>query len=418
MSHTVLDSVAMAYQPVWNRHRLLAAVRLTVMPTDPGSVDAAHLMKVLGEHWPVNAPVLILALDSPALLSQAIKCTSVPNTWLEVPAALFDHAESLAMLSVAHRRGHQLLRRADFAQVRRSFVAPLDARSLLALSAEEAAEALQSRPTGDASQPTRPSPIVPGQIYRHVFSRLLADHCLDDAGAWGILGWPDDDVLHGLRHETPSCDAIVITLIRQAIEKDASIDRIERYVRQDPVLVYRLLSTVNSAAHGGRHEVDSLRHAIMMMGFSSLDRWLVDQAAGADQDLAMHPVRYGQVMRARLAQHLLDSESDEELRGEVYTTAIFAQLDRLLNEPLEQLLERLPMSARVADALIERTGPYFPLIDIASAQADAEAIARLPEICAEHEISLEHANRALLRMLSTSRDHGLASEPKAPLRGV
>jgi c-di-GMP phosphodiesterase len=33
MSHTVLDSVAMAYQPVWNRHRQLAAVRLTVLHT-------------------------------------------------------------------------------------------------------------------------------------------------------------------------------------------------------------------------------------------------------------------------------------------------------------------------------------------------------------------------------------------------
>ena len=56
MSHTVLDSVAMAYQPVWNRHRLLAAVRLTVLPTDPASVDAAHLMQVLGDDWPVAAP--------------------------------------------------------------------------------------------------------------------------------------------------------------------------------------------------------------------------------------------------------------------------------------------------------------------------------------------------------------------------
>ena len=415
MSHTVLDSIAMSYQPVWNRRRLLAAVRLSVLPTDPASVDAAHLMKVLGEHWPVNAPVLMLALDSPSLLSQAIKCAPVPNTWLEVPAMLFDHQESLAMLSLASRRGHQLVRKADLAAVRHEYISPLDTRSLLCLSAEEALEALQSRPVEGVKAPARPSPIVPGQIYRNVCSATLADHCLDEAGAWGILGWPDDDVLHEARHATPGCDPIVITLIRQGIAKDASIERLERYVRQDPVLVYRLLATVNA---GGRHEVDSLRHAIMMMGFSALDRWLVGQSEGADNDLAMHPVRYGQVMRARLAQHLLDAGSDEELRAEVYTTAIFAQLDRLLHEPLDLLLERLPMSARVADALINHEGPYFPLIDLSRAQGDPDALPRLPEICAEHEITLEHANRALLRMLSTSRDHGLAPEPQAPLRGV
>lgn len=417
MSHTVLDSVAMAYQPVWNRRRLLAAVRLTVLPTDPASVDAAHLMQVLGDDWPVNAPVLILALDSPGLLHQALACAPVPNTWLEVPAMLFEHPESLAMLSIARRHGHQLLRRANFAEVRREYVAPLDARSLLHLSAEEALEALQARPTEAQPIPLRPSPIVPGQIYRNVCNRSLADHCLDEAGAWGILGWPDDDVLYAGRHTPPGCDGIVITLIRQALEKDASIERIERFVRQDPLLMYRLLSRVNSAAYGGRHEIDSLRHAIMMVGFSALDHWLVEQLAGADTDLAMHPVRYGQVMRARLAQHLLDSGSEEELRAEVYTTAIFAQLDRLMHEPLAPLIDRLPLNARVAEALLSHQGPYHPLLDIARAQGDTDSIHRLADICKQHEVTLEHANRALLRMLSTSRDHGLAPEPEAPLRG-
>ena len=115
MSHTVLDSVAMAYQPVWNRQRLLAAVRLSVLPTDPASVDAAHLMQVLGDDWPVNAPVLVLTLESPGLLHQALRCEPVPNTWLEVPAALFEHPESMALLSVAARHGQVLLRSADFA---------------------------------------------------------------------------------------------------------------------------------------------------------------------------------------------------------------------------------------------------------------------------------------------------------------
>lgn len=417
MSHTVLDSVAMAYQPVWNRRRLLAAVRLTVLPTDPASVDAAHLMQVLGDDWPVNAPVLILALDSPELLHQALACPPVPNTWLELPAMLFEHPESLAMLSIASRRGHQLLRRGELAELRREFVAPLDARSLLHLSAEDALEALRSRPVDGQPLPTHPTPIRPGQIYRNVCNRGLADHCLDEAGAWGILGWPDDDVLYASRHAPPACDEIVIRLLRQALDKDASIERIERYMRQDPVLVYRLLSRVNSAAYGGRREINSLRHAIMMSGFSALDRWLAEQLAGADTDLAMHPVRYGQVMRARLAQHLLDPGSEEELRAEVYTTAIFAQLDRLMHEPLNLLIDRLPLNDRVAEALISHMGPYHPLLDIARAQSEVEHIHALPGICEQHEISLEHANRALLRMLATSRDHGLAPEPQAPLRG-
>jgi c-di-GMP phosphodiesterase len=415
MSHTVLDSVAMTYQPVWDRRRLLCAVRLRVLPVHPESVDAPHLMHSLGDHWPAAAPALMLALDTPDMLFQALRCAPVPNTWLEVPASLFDHPESLAMLSVAVRHGHHLLRSADLGRAGRDLAVPLDVRSLLHLSAGDALEALQARPVEGVAP--RRSPIVPGQIYHNVCSRSLADHCLDEAGAWGLLGWPDEDVLHGWRHQALPIDPVVVALIRQALQDDCSLDQLERFVRQDPVLVYRLLARVNSASHAGRHDVDSLRHAIMMLGFSALDTWLADQLAGSDTDADLHPVRYGQVMRSRLAQHLLESGSEEDLRAEVYTTALFAQLDRLMHEPLAALLERLPLSERVSDALLHHMGPYHPLLDLARAQGDAERLHRLPGVCEQHDISLEHANRALLRMLATSRDHGLAPPPLEPQKG-
>ncbi|MFN3494663.1 MAG: histidine kinase, partial [Hydrogenophaga sp.] len=84
MSRTVLDSMAMGYQPVWNRARQLAAVRLEVRALQPEAVDAAHLMQALGDDWPASAPVLILAVESPKLLQQAMVCPPVHNTWLEV----------------------------------------------------------------------------------------------------------------------------------------------------------------------------------------------------------------------------------------------------------------------------------------------------------------------------------------------
>jgi len=43
MNHTVLDSVALGYQPVWSRARQLGAVRLAVHVLHPESVDAEHL---------------------------------------------------------------------------------------------------------------------------------------------------------------------------------------------------------------------------------------------------------------------------------------------------------------------------------------------------------------------------------------
>lgn len=407
MSHTVLDSIALGYQPIWNRQRQLAAVRLRVTTPQPDAVDAAHLLELLGADWPAAAPVLIVSVASETLLRQALVCEPVHNTWLEVPESLFHDPQALAQLTHAARSGHVLLRQGAFAQQRHEVAAPLDVRSLVALSPGDTLDIMARR--ADV-----PGPLRPGLLLQGVCDRQLAAHCLDTAGAWGLLGWPELDVLHAHRHRPLTSDAGVIHQILQAIEDETALEHLERLVRQDPVLVYRLMLLVNSAAYGLRREIDSLRHALMMIGFTALGRWLHEQLPESESEPDLHPVRYAMVMRSRLAQHLLDTGSDDNLRAEVYTTALFAQLDRLMHQPLAELLKQLPMSARVYDAVLRQDGPYYPLIDVARVQGDPAALDQLPAVCEAHGISLEHANRALIRMLATSRDHA----GKRSMRGL
>ena len=416
MNHTVLDSVALGYQPVWSRSRQLAAVRLAIHVLHPESVDAEHLWRAIGNDWPAAAPTLILAPSTPELLDQALQEPPLRNTWLEVPHAWFETPNSLTQLVIAARQGHQLLRAADLAAVRSEVITPLDVRSLLQLNADDALLALRQRSSVEL---TLSRALLPGQIYAGVASQPLASVCLDQASAWGLLGWPDEDVLHAYRDRPPQCSAAVIGQILAGMEAECSLEHLERLVRQDPVLVYRLLALVNSAAYGLRHEIQSLRHALMMLGFTSLARWLREQQAannmaasaaaehGSEDDL--HPVRYAMVMRSRLAQHLLESGAEDDLRAEVYLTALFAQLDRLLHKPLGGLIQKLPLSERVFDAVLRASGPYHPLLDVARAQGDPSELGALPAVCERHEIGLEQANRSLLRMLATSRDHSPAT---------
>ena len=185
-----------------------------------------------------------------------------------------------------------------------------------------------------------------------------------------MTGWPDADVLRAHQGHPATFDARVVHQVLDVLDdEECSIEYLERLVRQDPVLVYRLLVRVNSAGYGLSREIESLRHALMMIGFGALDVWLAEQlAASEESDSALHPVRYGMVMRARLAQHLLDSGSDDNLRSEVFLTALFAQLDRLLHKPLPELLGKLPLPGRAYDALLRETGPYNAYLEVSRAQ--------------------------------------------------
>lgn len=408
MSDTILDSVALAYQPVWGRSRRLLAVRLGVLTVSPDAVDGAHLLQVLLEDWPTAAPPISISFDSAALRLEALQSEPVPNTWIEAPAALFAQPDQLEPLALAMRRGHRLIRNATLAQARSELIAPLDVFSLVRPTAEESLEALRASAHSADQTVRRTSPFLAGQVYQGIGSRTLVEHCLDEQGALGLAGWPEDDVLFGWRGQALLGARSVIEECQRGIETDCSIDHLERFLRQDPVLVYRLLLLVNSAALANGREIETLRHAIMMLGFSALNQWLADQLPGSDTDPNLHPIRYAQVMRARLAQHLLESGSEEELRAEVYLTALLAQLDRLMQKPLGPLLHQLPLSERVLDAVSRQEGAYFSLLQVAAAQGDIERLHLLPAVCHQHSISLEHANRSLLRMLATSRDKAQA----------
>ena len=327
------------------------------------------------------------------------------NTWLEVPAAWFEIPEQLALLLQAQRAGHQLLRQASFGDLRGELVAPLQVRSMLKLLPEDAL-AISRLPNAVALDSLRPP--LREQLLAGVVDRQLAARCLDEAGAWGLLGWPDEDVLHAHREQPLACSGEVIAQIFRAMDDECSLDQLERLVRQDPVLVYRLLSLVNSSAYGLKRNIQSLRHAFMLLGFGALGRWLSEQLNSADTDPELHPVRYAMVMRSRLAQHLLESGAEDDLRAEVYATALFAQLDRLLHQPLATLLHKLPLAERVFDALLRASGPYHPLLEIARLQGDPALLRQLPAMCERFEMSLEHVNRSLLRMLASSRDHARA----------
>lgn len=400
-TQSVLDSLALAYEPVWGSDRHLVAARLHLHPVTPTGVDAAHFMELLGEHWPEEAPTLILAVASPRLLLQTLAVDPVHNTCIEVPADLLARADTAARLAIATRRGHKLVCRTPLSGLYGPGMDNVEARPLVHLSADEAQRLLAPAPPG---RPVAPLPA--GLIVGDVDSRTLLRHLLEEQSVHGVLGWPEDDVLEAHRHHPISYDRDILHAVLQAIDDDdCSIERLERLVRQDAVLVYRILLLVNSAAYGNRREIGSLRHALMMLGFRELGRWVTEQITEVEPDPDLHPVRLAMVMRARLAQHLLMTGSDDTLRAEVYTTALMGELGRLLHQPLPVLLNRLPLPGRVFDALLRRDGPYFPLVDTARAMGQPADIARLALVCRVHDISLETANRSLLRMLATSHSH-------------
>ena len=386
MSSSVLGNLVLGYQLVWDRQRQPRAVQLFINEArEHAAVDAAHLLAVLDDAWFKYSPTLVLSAQSKPLLFDLLQHATPDGPWITVQQDQLADAQTAALVQAAHARGLQLLWRGKAGQAPESGLLACFARGMFTL----------------AGEPARPG--LDGQICEAISSRTLAADCLDRQAAWGVAGWPSDGKLPSgdeepqMQRFQPSRQAI--TALLKAVDADASMEVIEHTLAEEPVLVYRFLLYTNSASLGLRNPAESLRHGLMLLGLSTLQRWLTDQLPHATSDPDLKPVRDAIVLRARLAEVLLDAGGEDTLRREVYLCGLLSQIDLVLGEPLASALHRLPLSERIISAVLRNSGPYTPYLEIATA-LEWPQTAKVPDLCEAHGVDIADVNRALLRVLS------------------
>ncbi|MEH3086317.1 MAG: HDOD domain-containing protein [Xylophilus ampelinus] len=426
MTATVLDRITLGYRLLWNRHRGLAGIALFMRPDpaprDGPQLEAAELIESLRELWSEDSPPLYLVPQAPRLLADLLACT--PGTRDPEPEGggpLFQSGHQLRPVLVvpesdlgvagmrqavrqAHARGVAMVLQGDAdappdMEVARCFRRRwLSLPPLLAAQALQAGLRLQSAGIPPGAAPVA-GPLPSEQIYDGIAGRALMEYCLDRRHAFALVGWPSEDVLHSLRHLPMQPDHRVVQATLQALEADRAAEVVERTLMQDAVLTYRFLTYANSPGLGLRGAVDSVRHGLMMLGVNTLAAWLAQQLPNAEEDDNLRPVKAQLTLRARLMDRILDAGAEEALRREVLMCGLFSGLGELLDEPLGALLHRLPLSRRIYEATVLRTGPYAASLamTIGLEGEDTAAVRRLRE---KHEMEAGEVNRALVRTLA------------------
>lgn len=407
MAHTVLDDVSLGYQLLWNALRQVGGVQLFIGTQDATPVDAPHLLSALDEAWSAQAPQLLLSMASPRLLGDMLAHASADGPWIEVHESFLRDPIMAQRVHQAHQRGAKLVWRGEPGARPNAALAPCFGRNMVILTPQEALAglrvSLRKHNGADAALTGRvKSPVVTGHIYEAVASRVLAEHCLDEQAAWGVAGWPVEDVLHGYRHQRIQPGHRAIVGMIEAIDADDSSERVEQILSEEPILAYRFLRYANSAGLGLRTEIESLRHGLMVLGLAKFRAWALEQLPHATSDLNLQPVRTSLVLRARLMAQLLDAGDSDDLRREVYLCGLLSQMDLMLGEPLTAALTRIPLPERITSAILGQSGPYKPYLDVATAleSPDTQATGAL---CDAHQLNREEVNRALLSTLSHAR---------------
>jgi EAL and modified HD-GYP domain-containing signal transduction protein len=399
--HTVLGQVALGYSPMIDAQRAVIALRLTVFPERPDAApDGAALLRAIEEVWPpvppvagarAPAPRVSLNLAGEALLRNVMAAAPGPHLMVEVPAFMAGDAAHTAALQRLHAAGTRLLLKG-----RPLTPLPPDVLGLFTHCILE---------PGEDRRASAPAAAVGGRGIATVQAGARSAATTEaafKAGAVAVLGWPFDDEPPAVagRSSLPSDIRTVMDLIN-GVEREEPVSKLEPVLRRDPTLAFRLMRYLNSPAFGLPVEVNSFSHALMLLGYNRLKRWLslllVSSAKGPNSKVLICAA----VRRGLLLEELGRENGDAEMRGEMFICGVFSVLPRLLQQPMADLLRSVPVPERVQQALRGDGGPYGAYLDLVLA-IEQESLFDIRELSERLLLGPAALNRALLSALKAA----------------
>ncbi len=170
----------------------------------------------------------------------------------------------------------------------------------------------------------------------------------------------------------------VLTILN-AVSSEGEIAEIEAGFKRDAALSFKLLRYINSVGFGLSCEIQSIHHALTILGRKQLFRWLTLLMVTAGENATPPALMKTCLTRGRLTELLGESYFEKQDRENLFIVGVFSLLDVVLQSPMEQVLEKIQLPEPVIDAISERKGIYGPFLELTEAceQDDTKKIAEL-----------------------------------------
>jgi hypothetical protein len=384
-----MNEVFMSRQPLVNRQSRIIATRLTLHLGDRGGMpDAVNALDALADAWPRGEKPVFVSCGQSRCDASLLDWTTPANATIELPAAALLGAQGPALIAALQTWQPALCLHfdAEAAQALATGVPcrfiGFDSRRFTLAQIKLLAARTRSYGIGIAFE---------------VASAADFRACLD-AGLTAAAGWFFTSPA-SVPAKTLNPGQANIIRVLNLVRKNAEIREIEAALKQDVALSYKLLRYINSAGFGLSCEIQSFRHAVSMLGYDRLNRWLSLLLATASKDPMAPALMYTALLRARLMELLATGLVDKSEYDNLFITGAFSLLDAVLGVGMEQVLEAMRLPEPICDALVGNGGRYQPFLQLALASEgeDGQAIA---EQAAMLGLTAAQFNRAQVQALS------------------
>jgi c-di-GMP-related signal transduction protein len=161
------------------------------------------------------------------------------------------------------------------------------------------------------------------------------------------------------REVSPS-QLTVARLICEVNRQDMEFRQLEELINQDVAISFKLINYLNSAYFGRMHPVSSIRQAVAFLGERGVRMFVSLIVASRLVEQKPDELLRLSAIRGKFLEQVAISLGLNE--GELFMLGLFSLLDAMLDNPMEALVGRLPLSAEVREALVQRSGGLAPFL--------------------------------------------------------
>ncbi|GGW62448.1 EAL and HDOD domain-containing protein [Alishewanella tabrizica] len=144
-------------------------------------------------------------------------------------------------------------------------------------------------------------------------------------------------------------------LLYETSKAEMDLVAIAEVFKRDVTLSYKLLRYSNSSIFKRRAEIETIKHALVVLGQAELKKFLsLLFTAQISTDKPAELMRLA-MTRANFAESLAALGQNIALE-KAFLTGMMSLMDAILDEPIESVMEKLPLANEIKDALIHNTG--------------------------------------------------------------
>jgi EAL and modified HD-GYP domain-containing signal transduction protein len=169
--------------------------------------------------------------------------------------------------------------------------------------------------------------------------------------------------------EVPASRLRQLRLLEMVSRPELDLRELEKALKLEASICYRLLRYLNSPIFGFALEIKSVRHAMAILGERELRRWTrMVVALGMAEQRCSELIIVG-LTRARFCELL-----SEHLRSshDLFLMGLLSTMDAILEIEMDALLEQLPIDHVLKDTLLSRETSLRPLYRLLLAHESGE----------------------------------------------